>query len=93
MSYKLGDYVLVLDEDLSGVIKQITGNTISIETEDGFLIDFKSDELVKQQKKQDLKSELFLHSDISDVVSEKETPKRKQQTKKKAKDRYGLPWK
>tara|TARA_R110002072_G_scaffold97239_7_gene213757 strand:- start:7833 stop:8390 length:558 start_codon:yes stop_codon:yes gene_type:complete len=88
MSYKLGDYVLVLDEDLSGVIKQITGNTISIETEDGFLIDFKSDELVKQQKKQDLKSELFLHSDISDVVSEKETPKRKQQTKKKAKDRY-----
>ena len=88
MSYKLGDYVLVLDEDLSGVIKKIIGDTISIETEDGFLIDFKSNELVKKQKKQDLKSELFLHSDISAVVSEKETPKRKQHTKKRAKDRY-----
>ena len=54
MNYKLGDHVLVLDEDLSGVIKQITDDTISIETEDGFLIDFKSDELVKKQKKQDL---------------------------------------
>ncbi|MDB0040652.1 DNA mismatch repair protein MutS [Algibacter sp.] len=88
MNYKLGDHVLVLDEDLSGVIKQITGDTISIETEDGFLIDFKSDELVKKQQKQDLNSELFLHSDISAVVSEKEAPKRKQQTKKRAKDRY-----
>jgi len=44
--------------------------------------------LVKKQKKQDLNSELFLHSDISAVVSEKEAPKRKQQTKKRAKDRY-----
>ena len=59
MNYKLGDHVLVLDEDLSGVIKQITDDTISIETEDGFLIDFKSDELVKKQKKQELNSELF----------------------------------
>ena len=88
MRFNLGDHVLVLDEDLSGVIKQIDGDTISIETEDGFLIDFNSNELVKKQIKQDLKSELFLHTNINAVVSEKETPKRKQQTKKKAKDRY-----
>ena len=88
MSFNLGDHVLVLDEDLSGVIKQINGDTISIETEDGFLIDFNSNELVKKQNKQDLKSELFLHTNISAVVSEKEAPKRKQQTKKKPKDRY-----
>ena len=51
MRFNLGDHVLVLDEDLSGVIKQIDGDTISIETDDGFLIDFNSNELVKKQKK------------------------------------------
>lgn len=88
MRFKIGDYVLVLDEDLSGVVKQISGDTISIETEDGFLIDFESHELVKKEKKQSLKSDIFSHSSFSAVVSEKETPKRKQQTKKRAKDRY-----
>lgn len=88
MSFKLGDFVLVLDEDLSGVIKQIVGDTISIETEDGFLLDFQSYELVSKNKKESIASDIFSNSNIDAVVSEKETPKRKQQNKKRAKDRY-----
>ena len=88
MDFKLGDYVLVLDEDLSGEIKKITDKTISIETNDGFLIDFQSHELVRKHKDHSIKSDVFSHASFSDVVSEKETPKRKQQTKKRAKDRY-----
>ena len=41
MAFKVGDSVLVLDEDLSGVIKQIHEDVISIETKDGFLLNFK----------------------------------------------------
>ena len=41
MGFKVGDFVLVLDEDLSGVIKQIHDNVISVETKEGFLLDFK----------------------------------------------------
>ena len=53
MTFKIGDSVLVLDEDLSGIIKKIDGNSISIETEDGFLLDFKTDELVKNKSDND----------------------------------------
>lgn len=88
MSFKVGDFVLVLDEDLSGKIKHISGQTISIETDDGFLLNFQAHELVKTNKKTSLKSEVFLHSNINDVVTEKEAPKRKQETKKRVKERY-----
>jgi dsDNA-specific endonuclease/ATPase MutS2 len=88
MSFKLGDYVLVLDEDLSGVIKGIDGDTISIETEDGFLIEFQSNELVIKKREESIKSEIFSHASLNAVVSEKENAKRKNQVKKKPKDRY-----
>ena len=88
MTFKIGDSVLVLDEDLSGIIKKIDGNSISIETEDGFLLDFKTDELVKNKSDKTLKSELFSHSNINTVISEKEQPKKKTTKKVKAKDRY-----
>jgi len=88
MIFELGDAVLVLDEDLSGVIKTITGNTISIETEDGFLLDFKAEELVKKKSDKILKKALFSHSSINAVISEKEQQKKKTTKKVKAKDRY-----
>jgi len=46
MAFKIGDLVLVLDEDLSGIIKQMHDNVISIETKEGFLLDFKENELI-----------------------------------------------
>ncbi len=88
MNFKVGDYVSVLDENLSGVIKNIVNDTISIETEDGFLLDFESNELVIQESKNSLNTELFANSNINSVISEKEQPKRKQQKRIKAKDRY-----
>ncbi|WP_370479560.1 Smr/MutS family protein [Tamlana flava] len=88
MSFKKGDYVLVLDEDLSGTVKSINANVVSIETEDGFLIDFNSNELVIKEKNESIKTKLFSRSTIDDVVSEKEQPKRKKQPKKKAKERH-----
>ncbi|AUS06176.1 Smr/MutS family protein [Pseudotamlana carrageenivorans] len=87
MSFKIGDHVLVLDEDISGTITQIKAQTITIETEDGFLLEFQSNELVKSQKEAALTG-LFSKTTIHSVISEKEQPKRKHQAKKRAKDRY-----
>lgn len=87
MSFKLGDYVLVLDEDLSGVVKAIKSKTISVETEDGFLLDFQDYELVKAQK-DSLSTSLISKGNMSDIIAQKEELKRKQSTKKKAKDRF-----
>ena len=88
MALKLGDYVLVLDEDLSGIVNSIKGDTISIDTEDGFLLDFKANELVLKDKKASIASDIFSNSNIEAVVSEKEIPKRKNQPKVRVKDRY-----
>ncbi len=88
MNLKIGDHVLVLDEDLSGVIKKIDNDVISIETEDGFLLDFQSHELVQQKSGKSMKSELFSHSNINAVISEKEEAPRRKQSKTKAKDRF-----
>ena len=88
MALQLGDYVLVLDEALSGIIKKIEGNTVSIETDDGFMLDFSKSALIKQNKDNTIKRRLFAYDDLSSVVSEKEKPKKKASVKTKPKDRY-----
>ncbi|SFD24896.1 Smr/MutS family protein [Algibacter pectinivorans] len=88
MNFKVGDFVLVLDEDLSGVITHLKGNTVAIETEDGFLLDFETHELVIKDKKETIANQIFSNSNIATVVSEKEVPKRKNQPKVKAKERF-----
>lgn len=89
MTFKVGDFVMVLDENLSGVIKSINGSKISIETEDGFLLNYRSDELIKQKSKDKLGKALFSKSSINSVISEKEEASVKKKHKRtKPKDRY-----
>ena len=88
MKFKVGDFVQVLDEDESGCIKKIEGNTISIESEDGFLLEFEARELIKDTSKNDLKTGVFTHKSIDSVLGEKEKPSRRKSLKVKAKDRF-----
>ncbi|HIB37402.1 Smr/MutS family protein [Mesonia sp.] len=47
-NFQIGDWVEVLDDNISGEIKKIYSQEyITIETEDGFELQFKSEELVK----------------------------------------------
>ena len=41
---KIGDKVEVLDDVLSGTITAINGNTVTIETDEGFDLDFNANE-------------------------------------------------
>ena len=45
--FKIGDKVSVLDEDLTGRITSVTGETVTIVTEDGFEMQFDKNELVR----------------------------------------------
>lgn len=77
MSFKIGDSVVVMDEAMSGVVKSVNGNMISIETEDGFVLEFSSSELLKMNPKESLKTDLFSNQSLSSIISEKEqAPKR-----------------
>jgi DNA-nicking Smr family endonuclease len=84
MNFKIGDAVLVLDEALSGVITQIKNDSITIETTDGFELQFQAKDLVKDKKQ----SNLFVDTNIQSVISEKEQPGKRKQIKTRTKDRY-----
>ena len=88
MKFKVNDFVLVLDENLSGHIKSIAGNTISIETTDGFLLDFEAEELVKDTSKSDFSTGVFSHKSLSSVLDEKEKPGRRKSVRVKPKERF-----
>jgi len=85
--FEIGDTVDVLDENLSGQIKCISGDTITIVTKDGFELDFLKHELVKLEGITSFKLNVFKDESITNVVSEKESKKRKP-IPKKNKERY-----
>jgi len=85
MKFEIGDSVLVLDEDLSGIIKAIDGKEISIETDDGFLLNFDATELIlKVSSSYNIASKIN-NTNIQDVIAEKEQAKRKSSKKMKPK--------
>ncbi len=90
MSFKVGDNVSVLDEAISGVIIESSGTTISIETEDGFVLAFHPNELVLESSSRDaLEANVFTNSSLAKAVAEKEEKKRKQPFKKaKSKNKH-----
>ncbi len=87
MSFKRGDKVTVLDEAISGTVSKVDGSTIFIETEDGFLMDFNANELLKMEGKDTLKSNIFAEHSVREVLSEKEQQVRRQSVKIKPKER------
>lgn len=87
MDFKIGDSVLVLDEDMSGIIKNITGNIITIESEDGFDLEFSESELIKTNSSTTLKHEAFSNTSAKEVLSEKESGKKKRSVGIKPKER------
>ncbi|AXP81994.1 Endonuclease MutS2 [Mariniflexile rhizosphaerae] len=88
MIFEVGDKVLVLDEAMTGIVKKIVGNTISIETDDGFLLDFESNELVKRASKGSIKNDLFSHASAATALKEKEQFAKRKQAKTRPKDRF-----
>lgn len=87
MGFKVGDKVDVMDEDLSGIITNINGNTITIETTDGFELYFSDRELVNIGDRASLSANVFSKTSLDEAISEKETKKRAS-VKKKSKEHF-----
>lgn len=84
MNLKIGDSVSVLDEAINGVVSKISGQTITIETNDGFDMEFLLSEVIKNKS---LSTQLFGDMDVSSVIDEKETSHKRKSVKVKPKDR------
>ena len=74
MSLKVGDRVSVLDDDMSGCVIAINKALVTVETLEGFEMDFYEDELIKEEK---WSKDIFTDTSADEVIAEKESAKKK----------------
>ncbi|WP_047545888.1 Smr/MutS family protein [Psychroserpens sp. Hel_I_66] len=84
MKFKVGDSVSVLDENIDGVISKIVDDTLFITTDDGFEMEFLSSEVIKNKS---LTSQIFVDTNASAVIDEKENSGKRRSVKVKPKER------
>lgn len=87
-TFKEGDKVAVLDDDLVGYVIKTNNQETTIETDDGFELSFLNAELILLEDGNKLSKDLFADANIAAIVAEKESKKRSSIPSKKSKDRY-----
>jgi len=89
MIFKKGDKVSVLDEAVDGIVISVKDKIVTIETVDGFVMNFEANELIKTGESANL-MENIKGMDINEIKKEKEIPKPRSFVKEK-KDKHELP--
>ncbi|HDZ14973.1 hypothetical protein LCGC14_1325250 [marine sediment metagenome] len=82
--FTIGDKVEALDDVIEGVVTAVSENEITIETSDGFLLDYTASELVKISNSNSIK---VTNQEIEQVKAEKEAPKKRKHQTVKIKER------
>lgn len=72
--FNIGDKVEVLDEAISGIVCSIKNNEITIETTDGFMMNFSANELLKVNNSSNIMDSIR-RININEIAKEKEIPK------------------
>jgi len=86
-----GDKVSVLDEAINGTVVSVKNNEVLIETEDGFMMTFFVNELLKVQYSSDLMNSIK-RIDLDQISKEKTEPKPRSFVKEKKEKRdIGVP--
>ena len=65
-----GDKVSVLDDDINGVVVAVNGTQITIETEDGFVMNFDEKELVRLNEANNLLDSIR-RINVDEIIKEK----------------------
>ena len=82
--FQIGDSVEVLDEKLGGEVVAVTNSEITIESEDGFMMKYAPNELVKISESNTIRVTNF---EVAQIKAEKENTKRKNKLIVKPKER------
>ncbi len=82
--FRIGDKVETLDDVIGGWVKHVSTHTITVETEDGFLLDFEPSELVKLAKQDVIR---VSNQEVAQVKADKENPKKRKQKSARPKER------
>lgn len=90
MAFKINDRVEVLDDALKGRVVKVEANIVSIETTEGFALQFHESELVKIDEEQK-RLISTAHIEISEVLKEKQPAKKPKSSRVKPKERNAPP--
>lgn len=85
--FKKGDKVSVLDDNISGIVKNVSNTIISVLIEDGFILEFSPHELIKL----DSKGLEVSQQEVQNSLKDKEVQKRKQFRKIRRKEKEQPP--
>jgi dsDNA-specific endonuclease/ATPase MutS2 len=80
--FNIGDKVSVLDDDFDGIVIKIDKNTITVETTDGFDLNFNENELIITNTSNDFKNSIATFN-ANAIKKEKEIPKPRSFVKEK----------
>ncbi len=80
--FNIGEHVETLDDTIKGVVININADLVTIESEEGFMMSYHSNELVKVGEKFKVSN-----YEIAKVKNEKDLPKKKKAPSMKSKDR------
>ena len=86
--FNKGDKVSVLDEAINGVVVSVKNKEITVETEDGFVMTFFANELIKVGDSGDLMNSIG-RINVGEIAKEKEIPKPRSFVKER-KDKYEI---
>ena len=86
--FNKGDKVSVLDEAINGVVVSVKDKEVTIETEDGFMMTFFVNELLKINNSSNLMDSIQ-RINVSEVAKEKEIPKARSFVKER-KDKFEI---
>ena len=84
MSFKIDDRVEAMDDTITGVIKEMKGDEITVLSDDGFLLIYQPSELIKIIDDRNLTVSNF---EIAKIKSEKANPKKRNSQLVKPKER------
>lgn len=90
MEFRIDDRVAVLDDDLEGKVVSVNNDSIALETDEGFVMEFPASELVKISQPME-EIEPASEIDISEVLKEKSLPKKPKSRRVKPKERSAPP--
>jgi len=82
--FKIGDKVEVLDDNLSGEVVAVSNSEVTIESEDGFMMKYAPNELVKISEVNTIR---VTNYEVAQVKAEKENTKKKNKPIVKSKER------
>jgi dsDNA-specific endonuclease/ATPase MutS2 len=82
--FKIGDQVEGIDDTVRGVVSLVSGDDITIESDEGFKLMFSSSELIKVPNKKGIR---VTNQEVAQIKSEKEKPSKRIRPSQKPKER------